>query len=103
MPRSPGHVYYDRLQQVLVGAGFGGFVEDACRAYYAKTMGAPSVPPGPLLSDAHGRVLRGDRQRARDRVALFGLALVTRVSSAGDPRPGSGPFLDVEDAGPLAS
>jgi len=46
MPRSPGHVFYDRLQQVLVGAGFDGFVEDACRTYYAKTMGAPSVPPG---------------------------------------------------------
>jgi hypothetical protein len=39
MPRSPGHVFYDRLQQVLVGAGFDGFVEDACRAYYARTMG----------------------------------------------------------------
>ena len=46
MPRSPGHVFYDRLQQVLVGAGFDGFVEDTCRAYYARTMGAPSVPPG---------------------------------------------------------
>ncbi len=46
MPRSPGHVFYDRLQQVLVGAGFDSFVEDACRAYYARTMGAPSVPPG---------------------------------------------------------
>ena len=32
MPRSPGHVFYDRLQEVLVGAGFDGFVEDACRA-----------------------------------------------------------------------
>src|SRR3954451_17248119 len=46
LPRSPGHVFYDRLQQVLVGAGFDGFVEEACRAYYARTMGAPSVPPG---------------------------------------------------------
>src|SRR4051794_7415998 len=45
MPRSPGHVFYDRLQEVLLGAGFDGFVEEACRAYYAKTMGAPSVPP----------------------------------------------------------
>src|SRR5204862_236356 len=43
MPRSPGHVFYDRLQEVLVGAGFDGFVEDTCRAFYAKTMGAPSV------------------------------------------------------------
>src|SRR4051812_30876005 len=46
MPRSPGHVFYDRLQEVLVGAGFDGFVEDTCRAFYAKTMGAPSLPPG---------------------------------------------------------
>jgi transposase len=46
MPRSPGHVFYDRLQEVLLGAGFDGFVEDTCRAYYARTMGAPSVPPG---------------------------------------------------------
>src|SRR3954468_23244136 len=46
MPRSPGHVFYDRLQKVLVGAEFDGFVEEACRAYYARTMGAPSVPPG---------------------------------------------------------
>ncbi len=33
MPRSPGHVFYDRLQQVLVDAGFDGFVENACQAY----------------------------------------------------------------------
>ena len=46
MPRSPGHVFYDRLQQVLVDAGFDHFVEDACKAYYAQTMGAPSIPPG---------------------------------------------------------
>src|SRR4051812_50203089 len=46
MPRSPGHVFYDRLQEVLLGAGFDGFVEGACQAYYARTMGAPSVPPG---------------------------------------------------------
>src|ERR687890_1016543 len=46
MPRSPGHVFYDRLQEVLLGAGFDGFVEEACRAHYARTMGAPSVPPG---------------------------------------------------------
>ena len=46
MPRSPGHVFYDRLQQVLVDTGFDGFVEDACKAYYARTMGAPSIPPG---------------------------------------------------------
>jgi transposase len=46
MPRSPGHVFYDRLQEVLIAGGFDGFVETACRPYYAPKMGAPSVPPG---------------------------------------------------------
>src|ERR671938_2197269 len=46
MPRSPGHAFYDRLQQVLVDAGFDGFVETTCKPFYAATMGARSVPPG---------------------------------------------------------
>jgi transposase len=46
MPRSPGHVFYDRLQEVLIAAGFDEFVETACQPYYAPKMGAPSVPPG---------------------------------------------------------
>ncbi len=46
MPRSPGHAFYDRLQDVLIAGGFDRFVEAACQPYYAVTMGAPSVPPG---------------------------------------------------------
>ena len=46
MPRSPGHVFYDRLQEVLIAGGFDRFVETACQRYYAPKMGAPSVPPG---------------------------------------------------------
>jgi transposase len=46
MPRSPGHVFYDRLQEVLIAGGFDRFVETACQPYYASKMGAPSVPPG---------------------------------------------------------
>ena len=46
MPRSPGHVFYDRLQEVLIAGGFDRFVEAACQPYYAVTMGAPPVPPG---------------------------------------------------------
>src|SRR5438477_5186881 len=46
MPRSPGHVFYDRLQDVLIAGGFDLFVETVCRPYYAPKMGAPSVPPG---------------------------------------------------------
>ena len=46
MPRSPGHVFYDRLQSELVGAGFDGFVEGQCAPYYAARRGRPSLPPG---------------------------------------------------------
>ena len=46
MPRSPGHVFYDRLQSVLIEGGIDGFAEAACRSYYAARLGAPSVPPG---------------------------------------------------------
>ena len=42
MPRSPGHVFYDRLQEVLVAADFDAFAEDLCVPYYAPRMGAPS-------------------------------------------------------------
>ena len=46
MPRSPGHVFYDRLQKVLIEAGFDAFAETACKPFYASKMGAPSIPPG---------------------------------------------------------
>ena len=46
MPRSPGHAFYDRLQDLLEEAGFDAFVEGVCRPYYAPRMGAPSLPPG---------------------------------------------------------
>ena len=46
MPRSPGHVFYDKLQAVLIAAGFDGFVETQCAKEYAPRRGRPSLPPG---------------------------------------------------------
>src|SRR4051794_26075347 len=46
MPRSPGHIFYDRLQVELVAAGFDGFVEGLCAPWYAARRGRPSLPPG---------------------------------------------------------
>src|SRR4051812_12797643 len=46
LPRSPGHAFYDRLQEVLVEAGFDGFAEKQCAPYYASKRGRPSLPPG---------------------------------------------------------
>src|ERR1019366_2613743 len=46
MPRSPGRVFYDRLQELLSEAGFDAFVEETCKPFYAPKMGAQSLQPG---------------------------------------------------------
>jgi transposase len=46
LPRSPGHIFYDRLQAVLIAAGFDGFVEGVCAPFYAAQRGRPSLPSG---------------------------------------------------------
>jgi transposase len=45
LPRSAGHPFYDRLEQLLGEGGFDEFVEDLCEPYYAEG-GRPSIPPG---------------------------------------------------------
>jgi len=46
LPTSPGHPFYARLNAILDAHGFDRFAEDQCRAFYAKVMGRPSLPPG---------------------------------------------------------
>jgi transposase len=46
MPRTPGHAFYDRLQELPSEAGFDAFVEQICKHYCAPRIGAPSLPPG---------------------------------------------------------
>ncbi|HNS20159.1 MAG TPA: transposase [Sedimentisphaerales bacterium] len=43
---SPGHPFYQRLNQLLQEHGFDRFVEDRCDSFYAPTRGRPSIPPG---------------------------------------------------------
>jgi transposase len=45
LPRSPGHPFYVRLNQLLREAEFDRFVESLCEPYYAA-WGRPSIPPG---------------------------------------------------------
>ena len=46
LPRSPGHPFYERLNQVLEKAGFDAFVEGRCARFYAAGIGRPSLRPG---------------------------------------------------------
>jgi len=46
LPRSAGHPFYQRLNQVLDDADFDGFVEGQCAPFYADGVGRPSLAPG---------------------------------------------------------
>src|SRR3990172_2500618 len=46
LPRSEGHVFYRKLNQLLREAGFDEFVERLCEPYYHDTLGRPGIPPG---------------------------------------------------------
>ena len=82
LPRSPGHVFYDRLQAVLIDAGFDGFVEKLCAPYYAARRGRPSLPPGRYFRMHLVGYFEGHRQRARAGVALRRQPVAARVPAA---------------------
>ena len=46
LPRTPGHPFYQKLNEILAEAEFDSFVEDLCQKFYATTMGRPSLEPG---------------------------------------------------------
>ena len=46
LPRSPGHVFYRKLNQLLAEGGFDPWVEALCEPHYCQGKGRPSVPPG---------------------------------------------------------
>ena len=78
LPRSAGHPFYERLNELLEQAGFDRFVEERCRRFYAPKMGRPGVAPGVyfrLLLIGYFEGLDGERGiawRAADSLALRG-------------------------------
>jgi transposase len=46
LPKSQGHVFYRKLNEVFAEAGFDRMAEDLCRPYYHERIGRPSIPPG---------------------------------------------------------
>lgn len=46
LPRSPGHVFYEKLNEVLEKGRFDRFVEELCEPHYADGQGRPSIQPG---------------------------------------------------------
>jgi transposase len=48
LPKSPGHPFYRKLNELLAEAEFDGWIERRCEQYYAteEKRGQPSIPPG---------------------------------------------------------
>jgi len=46
LAQSPGHPFYQRLNEIFRERGFDRFAEGLCRGYYAERLGRPSIPPG---------------------------------------------------------
>jgi transposase len=46
LPTSPGHPFYERLQQLLDENQLDAYVEGRCQRFYAEKMGRPSLAPG---------------------------------------------------------
>jgi len=46
LPKSPGHVFYDKLNRLLAEHGFEQMVEQRCALSHAAHRGRPSIPPG---------------------------------------------------------
>ncbi len=46
MPRSPGHVFYQKVNRLLADGGFDRWVEELCEPFYAGQRGRPGIPPG---------------------------------------------------------
>jgi transposase len=46
LPKSPGHPFYKKLNEMLAEAGFDTWLEAFCAPYYAAKMGRGSIPPG---------------------------------------------------------
>src|SRR5215467_3159556 len=47
LPRTRGHIFYDRVNEILAKEKFDEFAEKECvRFYKSETMGRPSIAPG---------------------------------------------------------
>ncbi len=46
LPKSPGHPFYKKLNQLFCEAGFDEWLEALCSPYYSADRGRESIPPG---------------------------------------------------------
>src|SRR6266849_1356983 len=75
---APGHPFYQRLNELLEGEGFDGFVEGVCSRFYDEKNGRPSLTPGISFRSLLIGYFEGVAWRVADSLALrrfLGIAL----------------------------
>ena len=77
--KSPGHPFYEKLNQVLEANGFDEFVEGLCQRYYAPHMGRKGIPPGVYFRMLLIGYFEGLDSETWDRMACIRLADVAPV------------------------
>ena len=102
-PPGKAHVHArTRVLRSLAGPASGGWVRrvrgGGVQAVLRAEDGRAVASAGAVFPHAHDRLLRGDRQRARHRLALRGFVLAARFPAAVEPGEGSRPFLAVAHA-----
>ena len=98
LPKSEGHVFYRKLNQLLAEADFDRTVEKMCRALLPQPHRPPVDSAGRLLSHAAGRLLRGHRLATGHCLALWRQPFAAGVPGHPADRRDARPFQP--DAGP---
>ena len=98
LPRSASHPFYTQLNRILEQNGFDDYVEELCSAFYAPTMGRPSLAPGQYFRLLMLGIFRTDRIGTRDCLARGGLAERASVFGIGVRSGATRPFDDFENA-----
>src|SRR5262249_8726340 len=96
LPRTVGHPFYERLNQLLEERGFDEFVE--VWALLRGDDGASVAESGAVFSLAADRIFRRNRWRAGDCMAGSGFAGAAAISGVGVERTSAGSLNDFADA-----
>src|SRR5262245_23094292 len=98
LPRTVGHPFYEKLNQLLEERKFDEFVEAQCEGFYAESMGRPSLTPGRyfrLLLIGYFEGIDGERGIAWRAAGFAGAAA---ISGVGMERTAAGSLDDFADA-----
>ena len=70
LPRSPGHIFYRKLNDLLAEAAFDAWLEMLCRPLLCGRNRTGRHSARNLFPHAAGRLLRGHRLSTRNRLAV---------------------------------